>query len=82
MHNLLVSLIDGMYSKTWTVEQWWSRSIVPRKPDDGGVGNNGHDVTDCNQFHMDQRDSVIINKYKHMEVERRRTKIDFNYVQP
>ena len=33
--------------------------MMPRKPDDGGVGSSGQDVTDCNQFHMDQSDSEM-----------------------
>ena len=58
---LLVSLIEGMYSNTLTVEQWLSRRKIPRKPEEGGVGRSGQAVTDWSQSHSDQSDSGITN---------------------
>ena len=31
--------------------------MIPRKPDEGGVGRRGQEVTDCSQSHIDHRDS-------------------------
>ena len=58
---LLVSLIEGMYSKTLTVVQWLSRRKMPRKPEEGGVGRRGQAVTDWSQSHSDHSDSETTN---------------------
>ena len=69
IHNthLLVSLMEGMYSKTWIVEQWLRRSIMPRNPEEGGVGSKGQAVIDCNQFQIDHRDPDSIVKDNNIE---------------
>ena len=57
--------MEGIYSKTWIVEQWLRRSMMPRNPEEGGVGSNGQAVMDCNQFQIDHNDpdSSMYNQY-------------------
>ena len=31
--------------------------VLPRKPEEGGVGSRGQAVTDCNQFHSDHKEA-------------------------
>ena len=31
--------------------------MLPRNPEEGGVGRSGQAVTDCSQFHMDHREA-------------------------
>ena len=33
------------------------RQVLPRNPEEGGVGKRGQAVTDCSQFHMDHREA-------------------------
>ena len=58
---LLVSLIEGMYSNTLTVEQWLSSRKIPRKPEEGGVGRSGQAVTDWSQSQRDHSESETTN---------------------
>ena len=68
--DLLVSLMEGMYSKTWLVAQCWRVSRSPRNPLwsngvetgeelwylEGGVGRRGQAVTDWSQAQAPQRE--------------------------
>ena len=33
------------------------RRVLPRKPEEGGVGSRGQAVTDCNQFQSDHKEA-------------------------
>ena len=39
------------------VVQWSRRSMMPRNPEEGGVGSRGQAVRDWSQFQMDHKDS-------------------------
>ena len=57
-----------MYSKTLTVWQWLRRRMMPRKPEDGGVGRRGQAVTDWSQSQTDHRDSAGNNQNNLLQV--------------
>ena len=33
------------------------KRVLPRNPEEGGVGSRGQAVTDCSQFHSDHREA-------------------------
>ena len=52
------------------------KRVLPRKPEEGGVGSRGQAVTDCSQFHSDHRDADMKIKLKYDE-KVRKTQISF-----